>query len=168
MSRRNRRHWLAIGSHDRRGKRQQQKLLGSSFARRLCVEALEDRRLLSVTTGFTGPYAVSNWTSSGITGGTTTKLPASGDSSTGTFGYNVTLAPGSGVSLRLADFALASSLVTGSVTFDYTYTGNHRYFQAAVDFNTLSGATSTSIVNNVTTSGNFSFSGSSSFIAREG
>lgn len=123
--------------------------------------------MLSVTAGFTGPYAVSNWTSSGITGGTTTKLPVSGDSTTGTFGYNVTLA-GGGVSLRLADFALASSSVTGSVTFDYTYTGNHRYFQAAVDFNTLSGATSTSIINNVTTSGNFSFSGSSSFIAQAG
>ena len=139
-----------------------------SFARPLRFEPLEDRRLLAVTTGFTGLYAVSNWTSSGITGGTTTKLPASGDSATGTFGYNVTLAPGSGVSLRLADFALASSSVTGSVTFDYTYTGNHRYFQAAVDFNTLSGATSTSIINNVATSGSFSFSGSSSFIAQAG
>ena len=136
--------------------------------RQLRIEQLEDRRLLAVTLGFTGPYAVSNWTTSGITGGTTTKLPASGDSATGTFGYNVTLAPGSGVSLRLVDFALASSSVTGSVTFDYTYTGNHRYFQAAVDFNTLSGATSTSIVNNATTSGSFSFSGSSSFLARAG
>ena len=140
----------------------------TSYARRLQLEALEDRRMLSVTTGFTGPYAVSNWTSSGILGGTTTKLPASGDSASGTFGYNVTLAPGSGVSLRLVDFALANSSVTGSVTFDYTYTGNHRYFQAAVDFNTLSGATSTSIVNNVATSGSFSFSGSSSFIAIAG
>ncbi len=138
------------------------------FARPLRFEPLEDRRLLAVTTGFTGLYAVSNWTSSGIMDGTTTKLPASGDSATGAFGYSVTLAPGSGVSLRLADFALASSSVTGSVTFDYTYTGNHRYFQAAVDFNTLSGATSTSIINNAATSGSFNFSGSSSFIAQAG
>ena len=140
----------------------------SSYARRLAIESLEERRLLAVVDGFTGPYAVSNWTSSGITDGTTTKLPVFGDSTTGTFGYNVTLAPGSGVSLRLADFALASSSVTGSVTFDYSYTGNHRYFQAAVDFNTLSGATSTSVINNVTTSGSFSFSGSSSFLRPEG
>ncbi len=151
-----------------RRRKQRPRTIFSSYVRQLRLETLEDRRMLSVTTGFTGPYAVSNWTSSGILDGTTTKLPASGDSPAGTFGYNVTLAPGSGVSLRLVDFALASSSVTGSVTFDYTYTGNHRYFQAAVDFNTLSGATSTSIINNVATSGSFSFSGSSSFIALAG
>ncbi len=169
MTRFKSRNWVSSSPRRRQRLRNRQLgTIGSSYARRLRVESLEDRLLLAVTMGFTGPYEVSNWTTSGITGGATTKLPTFGDSTTGTFGYNVTLAPGSGVSLRLADFALASSSVTGSVTFDYTYTGNHRYFQAAVDFNTLSGATSTSIINNVTTSGSFNFSGSSSFLARAG
>ncbi len=136
--------------------------------RRLRVEALEDRRLLAVTLGFTGPYAVSNWISTGIAGGTTTLEPAGGDSPTGTFGYDVTLPPGTGVSPRTADFLLASSSVTGLVTFDYTYTGNHRFFLATAGLSTLLAGGATPLVNNSPTSGDFNFSGSATMIAKAG
>jgi hypothetical protein len=141
-------------------------LIGSSFARRLRVESLEDRRLLAVTLGFTGPYININWTSTGITGGTTTRT-VTVDGATGFYDYAVTLPPGTGVSQRTADFQLPSSPVTGSVTFDYVYTGNHRFFQSAAEFDTLvSGAPTTTV--NQTTSGDFSFSGSATIVARAG
>jgi hypothetical protein len=134
----------------------------------LRFEPLEDRRLLAVTLGFTGPYAVSNWTSTGIAGGTTSLEPASGDSLTGSFGYDVTLPFGTGVSPRTADFTLASSPVTGLVTFDYTYTGNHRFFEATAGFSTLVNGGAAPLVDNVTTSGDFNFTGSATLLAHAG
>jgi hypothetical protein len=143
-------------------------LIGSSFARRLRVEALEDRRMLAVTVDFTGAYAMQNWSQSGIADGDTSQNPASGATDEAVFGYTVTLPNGSGVSQRTADFTLNNSLVTGSVTFDYVYTGNHRYFQAAAEFSTVYGGSVLSVVVNSPTSGGFNFSGSASLIAQAG
>jgi|GEM_PF-2945057 len=79
-----------------------------------------------------GAYAMDNWSSSGISEGTTEITPETGDAVVGSFAYAVDLGnPGSGVSFRTATFS-APAGGTGTVSFDYDYTGDHRFFQTQV------------------------------------
>ncbi len=77
--------------------------------------------------GFEGPYAMSNWSSSGILGGTTAIAPAA--ASEVSVSYAVDLgSPGPGVSFRTTTMSVPAD-VTGSVSFDWHWTAFHAYFQ---------------------------------------
>ncbi|MEM7313656.1 MAG: CSLREA domain-containing protein, partial [Planctomycetota bacterium] len=131
--------------------------------RPLVAETLERRELLT-TFDFTGPYVMDNWSSTGIDDGDTSITPDSGASTSADFFYNVTL-PQGGVSPRSVDFLVDSS-VTGSVNFDFEYTGNHFYYLPDVQFETL-GVNTNSVVDSSPVSA-FTFNGSASFIAEQG
>jgi len=138
--------------------------LAETWRRGLRIERLEDRRLLSVS-GFVESYELQNWTSSGITGGTTSITPSSGPSVTGEFAYDVNT-PGAGISFRQASFT-AIAQATGVVSFDYDHSGFHSFFNASATFETL-GDSTTVIVNNSPTSGNFTFAGSTTINVTSG
>ena len=139
--------------------------------KRLLAEILEQRNLLT-TIGFTGPFEMSNWTSSGIEGGTTTISPDSGPSDTAMLSYEVDLGnPANGVSQRTAGFSLVNSTVTGSISYDYEFTGNHSYYQAYATFGS-GGSPELGFGGFTTTagaiSGEFTFSGSETQIVKSG
>ena len=150
----------------KRSKRYKRRNAGKN-ASNLHFEQLESRQLLT-TVGFNGDFVLDNWTAETIPNGTTTISPDSGSADQATFGFNVELPPFSGsFAEETADF-LVPSTVTGSVSFDYEFSGNSRYFQAEAQFDTIVGGTPTSIVDASSTSGPFTYTGSASFIAQNG
>ena len=126
---------------------------------------------VTVFTGFTGAYQADNWsgtrmcgaacwTTPGITGGTTTIDPAEGASEPLTLSYDVDLGnPGSGVSQRTATFS-AIATGTGTVSFDWAYTGFHAFFQANAELTVFAetGGGTTEIVEVDEAAGGNSFS----------
>lgn len=117
---------------------------------------------------FTGDYVMENWTNSGISEGTSSIDPASGSTANASFSYNVP--DGScftGRSFRTVIFEVPVP-TSGTVTFDWVYTGFHAWHQATVFFRVFSGAKEILEVNNQSVSGNFSFSGSTSITAYGG
>ena len=133
--------------------------------------------------GFTGVYAAQNWshtymcgsacwTSSGISGGTTSIEPGDGNSDQVALAYNVDLGnPGGGVSQRTATFSQLAT-ATGEVSFDWAYTGFHAFFQVNAEltvFAERSGGTTTIVEVNQAAGGNsFSFSGSTTITVEAG
>ena len=81
---------------------------------------------------FSGAYAMENWSDGGITGGTTSIDPDSGSTATAAFSYDVQLG-GGGVAFRTASFEVPVPK-SGSVTFDWVYTGFHAWCCPATVF----------------------------------
>jgi len=76
---------------------------------------------------FTGPYEMQNWSSFGISGGTTTINPSSGPTTTAEFSYDVNRGnPGPGVPFRTSTFPTTADQ-TGTVTFDWQYDLFHAF-----------------------------------------
>jgi MYXO-CTERM domain-containing protein len=115
---------------------------------------------------FVGPYEMQNWSSSGITDGTTSISPGSGPTDTADFGYMVNLgSPGPGVSPRTTDFTVIAA-ATGIVTFDYTYSGFHSFFATQAQFFTI--GDTIDLIEDFAPFGNFSVSGSATINVTEG
>lgn len=116
--------------------------------------------------GFTGAWAVTNWSKSGITGGTT---EVRGWAEELTMSYDVNLGvPGRGVPRRTATYQVVAP-TTGTVRFDWEYTGFHAYFRAFATLRVLSGSVSNTLVNNASAGGHsFTFRGSSSMAVTQG
>jgi hypothetical protein len=121
---------------------------------------------------FTGPYELQNWSSTGITGGSTSITPMTGPSVTADFGYDVDLGnPGPGVTFRTAEFKTRAA-GTGTVSFDWDYNGIHAWFLAEAVFQLFADSPGGRQVIDVqpltSTSGNFSFFGSASIQVEQG
>lgn len=116
--------------------------------------------------GFTGAWAVTNWSKSGITGGTT---EVRGWAEELTMSYDVNLGvPGRGVPRRTATYQVVAP-ATGTVRFDWEYTGFHAYFRAFATLRVLSGSSTNVLVNNASAGGHsFTFRGSSSIAVAQG
>jgi len=75
---------------------------------------------------FDGPYALSNWTTSGILDGTAYVDLAASSTTSAEFVYDVDLGyPAGGVSYRLAEFEVYAT-VDGTVAFDWDFAWDHR------------------------------------------
>lgn len=126
-------------------------------------------------TGFDDGYVVDNWVKTTILDGTTDiALVADTDMEEARFTYSVDLGNhGNGVSERTAQFSVPAS-ASGSVTVDWTYTGFHAFFAAYAELSFFaddgSGGAPTPIVevDHQDVSGNFTFSGSTTFDVVEG
>jgi hypothetical protein len=122
--------------------------------------------------GFRGPYALDQWTASGITGGSTSILPIVAETDTAWFAYTVNLGnPGQGVSHRTATFS-ATAARSGTVTLDWQYTGYHAFFltnATLVAFAAHASGAPTEVVEiNQEAPGGFSFSGSTTIDVEAG
>jgi hypothetical protein len=107
---------------------------------------------------FSGDYAMGNWTTSGITGGTTTINPDTGSTAAADFSYDVSLGSG-GVSYRTATFEVPVPK-SGVVTFDWTYTGFHAWCcPATAYFRIYADGDEFIAINNLPAGGGFTFSG---------
>ncbi|KAA1260444.1 hypothetical protein LF1_29840 [Rubripirellula obstinata] len=138
-----------------------------SRKRRVCFESLEDRRLLAAVTGFTDDFELGNWFNNQvIDNGITSISPASGPAQQATFGYELELDSGGFSQQQTVNF-LTSAASAGTVSLDYQFSGNSRFFRAGAQFDTVSGDDATTIVDE-TTNGGFSFSGSATIDARQG
>ena len=115
--------------------------------------------------GFTGPYSQANWSNSGIRGGSS-NLNLVDD--TGNFDYSVNLG-GGGVSRRNVRF-LTTAADTGTVNFDWDYSGFHAFFRAFAEFQVIrNGNVVLDLVNRRRVRGNFNFNGvSESFSVNQG
>ena len=92
------------------------------------------------STGFTGPYSLSNFSASGSNGGNTSITPTGPPSTSAAFAYNINLGnPGPGVPLSKWTFQ-ATAATTGKLSFNYHYTGNHSYFQITAFLQAFAGA----------------------------
>lgn len=117
---------------------------------------------------FSGPYLPENWSSGGISGGTTSISPSAGAAQSLAFGYAVTLG-GGGVSPRTATFSATPVPAGGTVRFDYVYEGFHAYFLARAEFEVLvNGVVALDLVNGVGVSGPFRFSGAATLAVNAG
>ncbi|MGI9628279.1 MAG: Ig-like domain-containing protein, partial [Longimicrobiales bacterium] len=132
---------------------------------------------LEVRTGFWRDYDLSNWlpywmcdrpcwTSDGIEGGTTSIDPSNGDRNAVSLAYDVNLgAMSAGVSLRTTTFS-AVATGTGTVSFDWVYSGFHAFFQTTAELTafaeTGTGATTTNtlVAGGTPVGGGFTVSGS--------
>src|SRR5262249_18670976 len=126
--------------------------------------------------GFVGPYELENWTSSGITGGSTTITPSSGPATSAQFSYNVNLGnPGGGVSFRTATFSTTAA-ASGTVSLNYDYAGFHAFFMTNETLQLYadgpSGRQTITLVNQNPASpanpSNFDYSGSTSITVNAG
>jgi len=85
--------------------------------------------------GFTEGFEIENWEKTEIEGGTTGILGVT--EQIVEFNYNVNLGvPGPGVTNRTADFTTTSPIFA-NITFDWEFTGNHRWFQAFQEFHVI-------------------------------
>jgi len=112
---------------------------------------------------FSGAYAMEDWTSTGISGGTTSITPSSGSADNPAFRYTVDLGNSeTGVSPRNTTFS-AVAAKSGSVTFRWEYTGFHAFYQAYASLTffaeTSAGTTVITEVNHSNVSGSFTRSG---------
>lgn len=129
----------------------------------------------TANTGFANGYELANWMTSGIRGGDTGMLITEGtDGEEADFSYAVNLGnPGPGVDDRNAVFGVVA-VKSGDVTVEWTYTGFHAFFEAYASlqfFADQGGDTPPEVateVDAVKTSGNFSFSGSTTLSVVEG
>lgn len=132
----------------------------------LRFETLEERRVLSATVGFTGDYELQNWSNETLPNGETEISPANGPADQATFRYDLELINGGFNREQTVDF-LTTAFADGMATFDYTFTGNSRFFNAGALFDTLSAGQAGSVVD-TSTSGRFSFDGSATFDTLQG
>lgn len=115
--------------------------------------------------GFTESWSVENWSQSGIEEGTTS-INGSADSLM--LSYNVNLDTNSGVSHRTAIFEVVVPS-SGTVAFDWEYTGFHSFFRALAELTVRSGAASNVLVDDDDSIFSFfTFMGSTSIAVTEG
>ncbi len=108
------------------------------------------------TIGFTDGYEIEGWDASEIAGGTTEITGVS--ILNAEFTYTVRLA-GGGVTSRTADYTVTVPN-SGTITFDWAYTGNHRFFQAFEEFHVIvNGEEVATPLAESSSSGNFNYSG---------
>jgi len=116
-----------------------------------------------LTEGFTGEWAVVKWSQSGIEEGTTSM---NGTAEEISMDYNVDLGnPGTGVSRRTAIFSVTVP-ESGTVEFDWLYTGFHSFFKSVAELYVISGSESNELINAKPSS--FEFTGSTSIEVVEG
>lgn len=144
----------------------------------------EKMRLRAIFTGFvaclctaaahadlSGAYEAQNWSSTGIQDGTTSITPNSGSTDTIAFGYDVNLGnPGPGITFRTSTFSVVADR-TGTVTFDYDYTGFHAFSSTHVYFEVFaetSSGTNSIIVVDEPNGGGFTYNGSISIDVEAG
>jgi hypothetical protein len=88
---------------------------------------------------FRGAYAPPNWMRTGIADGTTEITPNTGTAAKMTFAYDVFLGnPAGGVSYRDTEFALVAP-ESGTLSFDWTYSGFHSWYSTEAVFIVFSG-----------------------------
>ena len=110
--------------------------------------------------------ALSRWTKSGISGGTTALAHDLVTPSAGAvFDYAVRLGS-NGVPRRTTDFTM-TAVDDGTIAFDWRYSGFHAFFQAEAVLEVVVNRTRTVLVDS-TVSGNFGFSGDVEFRVRRG
>ncbi|MGD7651652.1 MAG: choice-of-anchor Q domain-containing protein [Verrucomicrobiales bacterium] len=131
----------------------------------LCVFACP-----SAQADFVGPYELQNFTKSAFeniyASGSTTMTPSSGSSASAEFGYSIFDALG--VEPTLGTFS-ATAAQSGTVRFDYDYSGFHAYYLAYAEFEVLvNGEVVLDIVDHESVSGSFEFTGSRSFTVNAG
>lgn len=115
--------------------------------------------------GFTESWSVENWSQSGIEEGTTS-INGSADSLM--LSYNVNLDSNSGVSHRTAIFEVVVPS-SGTVAFDWEYTGFHSFFRAFAELTVRSGSASNVLVDDDDSIfSSFTFMGSTSIAVTEG
>lgn len=114
--------------------------------------------------GFVGPWAAANWSDSGMAGGSTT---ITGTADSLALSYDVNLATRGGVSRRTAVFQVDAPR-SGTVAFDWEYTGYHAIFRAFAELRARSASSSNVLVDNASTSNTFSFTGSTSIAVTQG
>jgi hypothetical protein len=87
------------------------------------------------TVGFTDGFEIENWEKGEIDDGTTEMFGVATESAE--FSYTVNLGnPGPGVTNRTADFTITAPF-NANITFDWEFTGNHRWFQAFGEFHVI-------------------------------
>src|SRR5205823_6491188 len=92
------------------------------------------------TPGFTNAYQLQNWTAAASNGGTTTINPASGPSGCPAFSYSINLGnPAGGVPARTWKFQTTAP-ATGTVTFNWHYSGFHAFFEVTALLQVFAGA----------------------------
>lgn len=115
--------------------------------------------------GFTGSWSVENWSKSEIEGGTTS-IDGSADSLM--LSYNVNLDTNSGVSQRTAIYEVEVP-TSGTVEFDWEYTGFHSFYNAFAELTVRSGSTTNVLVgDDDSIFSSFTFMGSASIAVTEG
>jgi hypothetical protein len=124
-----------------------------------------------VLNGFGGPYDMQAWSSTRITGGTTTITPPSGSTTRAEFSYNVNLGnPGGGVTFRTVTFSTTADH-TGPVRFDRQYDYFHAFFRVSATFqvfaDTSEGTNTITLVNSSSGSSQ-SFRGTATIEVKEG
>jgi len=130
---------------------------------------------MNVWADFTGPYEMQNWSNSGIKQGTTSISPPSGPAASAEFSYDVQLEKPAtnGVTYRTATFS-ATAAGTEYVSFDWTYTFFHSWYDVEADFYVFAdGPSGTTFIHevdfyNLMYTGERTFSGSSTIWVEEG
>jgi len=117
------------------------------------------------TIGFKDGYEIDRWNDSEITGGTTeiNGITIDGMTLSAEFLYTVRL-NGGGVTARTADYTV-SVPGNGTVTFDWEYTGNHRFYRAFAEFHVIVNGEEVLTLVDSTSFANFNFSGVDQTIA---
>ncbi|MBV9771926.1 MAG: putative Ig domain-containing protein, partial [Bryobacterales bacterium] len=127
---------------------------------------------VSTTVGFTGPYQLQYWMPSGSNGGTTTITPASGPSTSAQFAYSINTG-GGGVSARTWTFQ-DTAAGTGNVSFNWSYTGFHAYYEVTALFQVFAGSNVVTLYNPMqqncctSPSGGFTASGTGTIAVTQG
>lgn len=124
----------------------------------------DDSTDTAISRGFVGNWAASNWTKTGIQDGNTT-VTGSTDSLFLAYSVNLNHISG-GVSHRTATYRVTAPM-SGTVAFDWEYTGYHAYFRAFAELKVQAGAESM-VMHDDTSRGHFAFSGSASIAVTEG
>lgn len=115
--------------------------------------------------GFTESWSVENWSKSEIEGGTTS-INGSADSLM--LSYDVNLDTQRGVSHRTAIFEVEVP-ASGTVEFDWEYTGFHSFYNAFAELTVRSGSTTNVLVDDDDSIfSSFTFMGSASIAVTEG
>ena len=122
---------------------------------------------------FTGPYQLQNWTAAVVYndngGGSPSDsiTPSSGPSTTAAFGYDINLGnPGPGVQPIAWSFTTTAA-GSGTVSFNYDFSGFNAYFETNANLRTVEGAGGTLLVS-ATPFGAFDYTGSASFSVTAG
>jgi len=124
----------------------------------------DDSTDTAISRGFVGNWAASNWTKTGIQDGNTT---VTGSADSLFLAYSVNLNHiSAGVSPRTATYRVTAPN-SGTVAFDWEYTGYHAYFHAFAELRVRAGSEST-IMFDDTSRGHFTFTGSTSIAVRQG
>lgn len=107
---------------------------------KLCIKILllvgASHSNLSAQTGFTGGFAIENWEKTEIDDGTTELFGVTDTEAEFIYKVDRGSPGGPGVPARFADFTLTSPF-NAKITFDWEFTGNHRWWEAYEEFHVV-------------------------------